>query len=75
MDEHEPFPEDVLEPDEREDTPAPTTDPEVPEADAIEQSIGLDGEPDPQPDRDDLVPEADALEQSRVVEVDDEDRG
>lgn len=73
MDEHEPFPEEDLEPT---GGPAPLIEaPEVPEADAVEQSLDLVPDRDAPPRADALVPEADAIEQARVVEVDDEDRG
>jgi hypothetical protein len=46
----------------------PTDDPEVPEADAIDQATAVDPKPpDEEPSSDPEVPEADALEQSRQV--------
>jgi hypothetical protein len=49
-------------------------EPDVPEADALEQAMEVDdGETIDRPDLDDEVPEADALEQATVV-PDDERR-
>ena len=51
----------------------PTLGSEVPEADAVEQSMG-DRRTVVAPEIGTEVPEADALEQSHLVEGDDEDR-
>lgn len=55
------------------------TDPEVPEADALEQSQTAGPEPSPGPEVSTVragfeVPEADALDQAREVPLDDEER-
>ena len=49
-------------------SPSPFGDPEVPEADALDQQREVDPEPaDGEPTLDPEVPEGDALEQSRQV--------